>query len=120
MKQDFIEYQNMANGPSHFKAKFPNGEVIIRTRAGLVHDWNCNADNLIALDISEHDFSTDLYIFVLIDDITNRAYSMGWISFDELLEKSEPIFDKETIYLTIPINKLNPIEDFKKLPNVKN
>lgn len=110
-KQDFTNYKELFNGPNALGGKTRDGVIGIRTRAGSCDNWNRNEENLVSLNIREHDLRVDAYAFVILDMVNNLSFTVGWIFFDELIEKAEAIFEDDTIYLTIPIKSLRSPEE---------
>ncbi len=113
-KQNFTDYKNLVNGPSVMVAKTDKGNVTTRVRTGSCDNWNGNENNLVSLDIRDHDKYVDQYVFTVLDMTNNEGFMVGWIFYDELIEKAEVVFEDDTIYLALPINKLRSAESLDK------
>lgn len=111
---DYTDFKNIQNGPSSFRGVFNKGEINLRVRTGHCENWNKNINNLIALNLSQHDYYIDGYAFCLYDLSLRKIFLFGWILFDELLKKADVFIENEDIYLTLPIRKLHSMESLKK------
>ena len=98
----------MVNGPNVLVS--PKHKLNLRSRTGSCNLWNSNPENLVALDLAEHDFGIDVYIFSIYSLAERRLQLVGWILFDELINESGVVVEDKTIYLTIPIKKLHSLE----------
>jgi hypothetical protein len=113
-KIDYTDFKSMVNGPSILFS--PKHKINLRSRAGSCDHWNQNTENLVALDLREHTYNADAYAFSILDMANKRQFIVGWMLFDELINKSNVVIEDETIYLTIPIKSLHDMEkdDFEK------
>lgn len=120
---DFKGFKIMHNGPNYFTGSFPRGKINIRSRAGASNNWRQDGDAFVSLNLREHEYHIDAYIFSILDLSHKKLAIVGWILFDELLQKAEAILEDETVYLTIPIKELRPVETLldksPKIPDQK-
>lgn len=114
--QDFTDFKHMYGaGSSYLTGEFPKGKVNIRTLTGACDHWNENIENLVALDLRKHEYHIDIYVFCIYSLIEKRMAMVGWVFFDELLEKAQAVIEDESIYLTLPIKELYSPEEMHKL-----
>jgi len=104
---NYTNFKHMVNGPSYFTSYFKGKGTVVRVRTGECSFWNRDVNNLVALNLNEHEYVNDVYIFCMMDMEKSGGYMLGWIFFDELIYKAQPIFEDDTIYLTIPIKELH-------------
>jgi len=115
-KKDFEDYKHMFFGPNVIVVPSSRGLIQIRVVTGVCSNWNCNADNLVSLNLSEYQFDVDALVFCIYNEETRSNHIVGWILFDELLKRGEVLEEDGIVHLTIPINSLEKPDTLNKLP----
>jgi len=110
-KKDFEDYKHMVIGPNVIVVPSSRGLIQIRVVTGICSNWNCNTDNLVSLNLSEYQFDVDVLTFCIYSEETRNRHILGWILFDELLTKGEALENDDKVHLTIPINRLEKMEN---------
>lgn len=112
---DFKGFKIMHNGSGYFQMPFTEGMINLRTRTGPCNNWDGDINDRVSLDLCQHEYGVDAYIFMILEIEKKQGLGVGWILFDDLLKNSETIIENETVYLTIPIRALRKLDELTEL-----
>lgn len=110
---NFKGFRYMHNGPSVIK--LPKCEVALRSRTGEKENWKPITEDSVSLDLAQHEYGVDGYVFSVLDMTQELQHILGWIFFDELLEKGKSFLVDGTVILTITIGQLRDVRSLKQL-----